>query len=73
LTFILPFGGRLKPDNRWVRLTSLVPQDDVEPAHHAVMDSSASESDDAGSLRPKSGIRICSNCIRDIENVMGVV
>jgi len=37
LTFILPFGGRLKPDNRWVRLSSIVPWDDLEPAYNAVM------------------------------------
>jgi len=37
LTFILPFGGRLKPENRWVKLSSVVPWDDLEPAYNAVM------------------------------------
>jgi len=37
LTFILPFGGRLKPENRWVRLAEVIPWDDLEPAYNAVM------------------------------------
>jgi len=37
LTFILPFGGRLKPENRWVQLSSVVPWDDLEPAYNSVM------------------------------------
>ncbi len=28
--FYLPFGGKLKSDNRWVRLSKLIPWDDVE-------------------------------------------
>lgn len=28
--FILPFGGKLKADNRWVKLTSMIPWDYVE-------------------------------------------
>jgi len=24
LTFILPFGGRLKPENRWVRVAGMI-------------------------------------------------
>ncbi len=37
LTFILPFGGRLKPENRWVKLSSVIPWDDLEPTYNAVM------------------------------------
>lgn len=37
LTFILPFGGRLKPENRWVQLSAIVPWDDLETAYHSVM------------------------------------
>jgi len=37
LTFILPFGGRLIPDNRWMKLSSVVPWGDLEPAYNAVM------------------------------------
>jgi len=37
LTFILPFGGRLKPDNRWVKLSAVVPWDDLESAYNSVM------------------------------------
>jgi len=37
LTFILPFGGRLKPENRWVKLAEVIPWDDLEPAYNAVM------------------------------------
>ena len=28
--FYLPFGGKLDPDNRWVKLAALVPRDQVE-------------------------------------------
>ena len=28
--FYLPFGGHLKPDNRWVRLAKLIPWDELE-------------------------------------------
>jgi len=28
--FYLPFGGRLRSDNRWVRLSKLVPRDEIE-------------------------------------------
>lgn len=28
--FVLPFGGRLKADNRWVKLAALVPWDEIE-------------------------------------------
>jgi hypothetical protein len=41
LTFILPFGGRLKPENRWVQLSSVVPWDDLEPAYNSVMNMTA--------------------------------
>jgi hypothetical protein len=37
LTFILPFGGRLKPANRWIKLSSVVPWGDLESAYNAVM------------------------------------
>ena len=37
LTFILPFGGRLKSDNRWVQLSAIVPWGDLEPAYNSVM------------------------------------
>jgi len=37
LTFILPFGGRLKPENRWVQLSTVVPWDDLEPVYNSVM------------------------------------
>ncbi len=37
LTFILPFGGRLKADNRWVKLSAVIPWSDLEPAYNAVM------------------------------------
>jgi len=37
LTFILPFGGRLKGENRWVKLSSVIPWGDLEPAYNAVM------------------------------------
>lgn len=37
LTFILPFGGSLKPENRWVQLSAVVPWDNLEPAYNSVM------------------------------------
>jgi len=37
LTFILPFGGRLKPENRWVRLSAVVPWDELDAAYNSVM------------------------------------
>jgi len=37
LTFILPFGGRLKPENCWVQLSSVVPWDDLERSYNSVM------------------------------------
>jgi len=37
LTFILPFGGRLKAENRWVKLSAVIPWNDLEPAYNAVM------------------------------------
>jgi len=37
LTLILPFGGRLKPYNRWVKFSSVVPWCDLEPAYNSVM------------------------------------
>lgn len=30
LSFFLPFGGKLDPDNRWVRLSDIIPWDDIE-------------------------------------------
>jgi len=37
LTFILPFGEHLKPANRWIKLSSVVPWDDLKAAYNAVM------------------------------------
>jgi len=37
LTFIQPFGGRLKYDNRWVKLSEVMPWDDLEAAYNSVM------------------------------------
>ncbi|WP_107842109.1 hypothetical protein [Metasolibacillus meyeri] len=31
--FFLPFGGRLNVDNRWVRMASLIPWNEVEEAY----------------------------------------
>ena len=30
LSFFLPFGGKLDPDNRWVKLSDIIPWDDIE-------------------------------------------
>ena len=30
LSFFLPFGGKLNPDNRWVKLSEIIPWDDIE-------------------------------------------
>ncbi|MCG8643787.1 MAG: hypothetical protein MI862_28960 [Desulfobacterales bacterium] len=30
LEFFLPFGGKLNPDNRWVKLAGLIPWKDFE-------------------------------------------
>ena len=38
--FYLPFGGKLDPDNRWVKLAALVPWDQVEEScSHSLSDS----------------------------------
>ena len=34
LEFELPFGGRLSPDNRWVKLGDLIPWDEFENEYH---------------------------------------
>ncbi|VVS94181.1 IS5 family transposase [Desulfoluna spongiiphila] len=34
LEFELPFGGRLSPDNRWVKLGHLIPWDEFENEYH---------------------------------------
>jgi len=31
--FILPFGGKLRSDNRWVKLAKLIPWDEFEHAY----------------------------------------
>jgi IS5 family transposase len=30
LPFFLPFGGKLDPDNRWIKLSNIIPWDDIE-------------------------------------------
>ena len=38
--FYLPFGGKLDPDNRWVKLATLIPWDQVEESYsHSLSDS----------------------------------
>jgi len=38
LTFVLLFGGGLRPKNRWVELSACVPWEELEPSYNAVMD-----------------------------------
>lgn len=30
LSFLLPFDGKLDPENRWVKLSEIIPWDDIE-------------------------------------------
>ena len=36
--FYLPFGGKLRSDNRWVRLSRLIPWEDIEERYAALFD-----------------------------------
>jgi IS5 family transposase len=36
--FSLPFGGKLNPDNRWVRWSEVIPWDELAVAHYETMD-----------------------------------
>ena len=38
--FLLPFGGHLRSNNRWVKLTKLIPWEDVEKLYSSQLSNS---------------------------------
>ena len=40
LNFYLPFGGKLNPENRWVKLASIIPWDEIQTVYTNSLNSS---------------------------------
>lgn len=61
--YVLPFGGKLKADNRWVKLAEMMPWDMIEDIYAESM------SKDNGAPAISSRIAFGSNFIKENENL----
>jgi len=40
IDFYMPFGGKLSPDNRWVKLAKIIPWSEIEEAYKFIQEAS---------------------------------
>jgi len=62
--FVLPFGGKLRKDNRWVIYASLIPWEYVDEIYSAAL-----SPDNLGAQAYSSRIAFCALFIRDTLNI----
>ena len=61
--FFLPFGGKLRADNRWIRLSKMMPWDKIEEIYNK------SISEDIGRRAIPSRITFCACFIKQNERL----